>query len=141
MFINFAGPTTPTYDVGDIPFSTTTLGGIGRAVAGVSKHPDQSKNRHVYVSEADVTQNQLLSFIDREKKPQSEAVQTDALEKQAYEAIKQPTPDRRTFAFNLIRRAIFGGKFGSLFATVDSDLLGVKRLSEPEIADLVKQYI
>ena len=140
-FINFAGPTTSIYDGGNVPFSTTTLRGIGRAVAGVLKHPDQTKNCHVYVSEADVMQNQLLSFIDREKKPGPEAVQTDDLEKQAYEAVKQPTPDLSTFALNLIRRAIFGGKFGSLFATVDNDLLGVNRLSEPEIAGLVRQYV
>lgn len=141
MFINFAGPTTPIYDGGDVPFSTTTLGGIGRAVVGVLKHTDETKNRHVYVSEADVTQHQLLSFIDQEKKLQPQHVQTEDLEKQAYEAVKQPTPDLRTFATNLIRRAIFGGKFGSSFTTVDNELLGVKRLSDVEIADLVKQYV
>jgi len=141
MFINFSGPTTPVYDGGDVLFSTTTLGGIGHAVAGVLKHPEETQNRHVYVSEAEVTQNQLLGLADPEQKLQPQPVQTEELERQAYEAVKQPTPDLRIFAVNLIRRAIFGSKYGSLFTTIDNELLGVQRLSEPEIEGLVKQSV
>lgn len=140
FLVNLAGPSTPIYDGGDVPFSTTTLPGIGRAVVGVLKHPAETRNRHVYVAEAEVTQNQLVRWSGKADQLQFQQVKTDDLEREAYEAVKQPTPDFSLFALNLVRRAIFGGeKYGSRFTKVDNELLGIERLSETQIRDLVKQ--
>ncbi|CAI7586370.1 unnamed protein product [Penicillium pancosmium] len=141
FFLNLAGPTTEIYDGGDVPVSTTTLPGIGRAVAGVLQKPDETKNRPVYVAETVFTQNKLLEWSGKADKIEKVPVTTEELEQKAYEAIKQPTPDGATFARNLILRAIFGGKFGGHFSKTDNELLGVKELSESEIKDLVKEYV
>lgn len=139
FLVNLAGPTTPIYDGGNVPVSTTTLAGIGRAVVGVLQKPEETKNRHVYVAEAQFTQNQLLQWSGKADLIEKIPVKTEDLEQQAYEAIKQPTPDLGTFARNLILRGIFGGKFGSQFLKVDNELLGISELSQSEIVDLVKQ--
>lgn len=141
FFINLAGPSTPIYDGGDVPVSSTTLAGIGRAVAGVLQKPEETKNRPVYVAEVQFTQNQLLEWSGKADKIEKIPVKTEDLEAKAYEAIKQPTPDPGTFARNLILRAIFGGKFGGHFSKLDNELLGVKELSEGEIVEIIKQYV
>jgi len=138
FIVNLSGPSTPIYDGGDTVFSTTTLAGIGRAIAGVLEHPDETKNRNVYISQAEVTQNKLLAWSG--KTIEREDVSTADLEKKAHEADKLSPPDSRTFAVNLLRLAAFNPAYGSAFAKTDNELLGVHTLSEAEIVDLVKQY-
>ncbi|KAJ5690868.1 oxidoreductase CipA [Penicillium macrosclerotiorum] len=141
FIVNLKGPSTAVYDGGDVPFSTTTLRGIGRAVVGVLKRPEQTKNRHIYVAEANVTQNQLLNWSGKGDQLERTPVKTEDLEKQAYEALQQSPPDIPTFARNLIRRAIFGGKYGTHFTKVDNEIVGVSQWTESEIVNLVKKYV
>lgn len=138
--INLKGPSTRIFDGGDVPVSSTTLAGVGRAVAGVLKHPEETKNRSVFVSDVQFTQNQLLELSGNADKIQREDVKTEDVEKQAYEALEQSPPDGRAFATNLILRAVYGGKYGALFSKTDNELLGVQKLSESEVADVVKKY-
>jgi hypothetical protein len=141
FIINLKGPSTRIFDGGDVPVSSTTLAGIGRAVAGVLKHPEETKNRHVFVEEVQFTQNLLLKLSGNGDRIQREDVKTEDVEKQAYEALKQSPPDGRTFATNLILRAIYGDGYGTLFTKADNELLGVEKLSESAVADLLKEYV
>ena len=50
------------YDGGERKFSTTRLETVGKAVAGVLKNAEETKNRVVFVHEAVVTQNQLAAL-------------------------------------------------------------------------------
>ncbi|KAF7586792.1 hypothetical protein BBP40_008338 [Aspergillus hancockii] len=120
--------------------NSTTLAGIGRAVVGVLKHPKETKNRHVFIAEIEYTQNQLLKLSGNRDKIQREPVNTDDLEQQAYAALNQTPPDGIAFTTKLILRAVYGGKFGTLFTKTDNELLGIRKLSESELADLVKKY-
>lgn len=138
--INLKGPSTRIFDGGDVLVSSTTLAGIGRAVAGVLKHPEETKNRHVFVEEVQFTQNQLLELSGNGDKIQREAFKTEDLEKEAYEALKQSPPDGMTFAFSLILRAVFGENYGTLFTETDNELLGIEKLSESAVANIVKKY-
>ncbi|CAI7596251.1 unnamed protein product [Penicillium manginii] len=140
FFLDVSGPTTTIYDGGDVQVSSTTLSGVGRAVAGVLQNFDETKNRPVYVAETVFTQNKLLEWSGKADQIEKIHVATDQLEQKAFEAIKQPTPDGATFARNLILRAIFGGKYGAHFSKTDNELLGVKELSDAEVKNLLKQY-
>jgi hypothetical protein len=140
FLINLKGPSTPVYDGGDVPVSSTTLVGVGRAVAGVLKHPEETKNRAVYVAEVEYTQNQLIQLSGNGANIQRDEVKTEDLEQQAYEALKQTPPDGMAFATKLILRATYGGKFGAQFTKTDNELLGIQKLSESDVADLVKKY-
>lgn len=140
FIIDLSGPSARIFDGGDVPFSGTTLSGIGRAVVGVLKHPAETQNRHVYVADAEVTQNQILRWSGKEDLIERVPVKTEDLELEAYEIVKQPNPDFGKFAVNLITRAIFGGKFGGRFARTDNELLGVSRLTEAQIVEIVKRF-
>lgn len=48
------------YDEGTEEFTGTTLEGIGRAVVGIFRHPEETANRFVRVRSIQTSQNQLL---------------------------------------------------------------------------------
>lgn len=59
------------FDGGDRNFSATTLASVGQAVVGVLSHPEETKNRFVYVKDIDISQNRLLEIaknVDPAKK-------------------------------------------------------------------------
>ncbi|KAI9663108.1 MAG: hypothetical protein M1821_008156 [Bathelium mastoideum] len=53
------------FDSGDQPYEATNMRQIGRAVAGILKHPEGTKNRYVYVNSFTVTQNQVITAVEK----------------------------------------------------------------------------
>lgn len=53
------------YDDGTEEFTGTTLEGIGQAVVGVLKHPNETANRFVKARSIQVSQNHLLEAFQR----------------------------------------------------------------------------
>ncbi|PLB52318.1 NAD(P)-binding protein [Aspergillus steynii IBT 23096] len=140
FLLKLAGPEAELYDGGDRKISATTLAGIGKGIAGVVRNLDATKNRTVYVREAEITQNELLRLSKKELP--TKVVTTDQLEADAFAELQKPSPNLGVFAINLIKRTIFGEGYGSLFPAenVYNDLLGVGVLSEKEVEDIVLQH-
>ncbi|KAA8642910.1 hypothetical protein EYZ11_009049 [Aspergillus tanneri] len=141
FILNLAGPVADLYDGGDRKFSTTTLPGIGKAVVGIIRNPEATKNSAVFVSEADVSQNQMLEISG--KRVETRVVRTADLEKEAYAELKKPNPRPAVFAVNFIRLILFGEGFGSLIESdrLSNELLGLRYLTEGELRDMVSRYI
>lgn len=129
---------TEIYDGGDVLFSTTTFDGVALAVVGIVKHLEETKNRYVYISQAEVTQNQLLKLSGKDIVPIP--VSTESLHKKAIVALQRTPPDYGTAAVTLFKYAVFGGRFGAVLTNSENELLGVPRLSDPEIKAIVKRY-
>ena len=127
------------YDGGERKFSTTRLETIGKAVAGVLKHAEETKNGDVFVHEAVVTQNQLAALSG--KKWEAEDLSTDVLEREAYAELGKEQPNFASAMFGFIKRAIWGEGYGGEFTKVDNELLGISMMSEREIEQLVKEYV
>ncbi|KAJ5088413.1 oxidoreductase CipA [Penicillium angulare] len=140
FLMNLQGPSTPIYNGGNGLWSTTTLAGTGRAVAGILMHPSETKNRYVFVAEAELSQNILLDMSGMKDQITLENMKSKDLEAAAYEAIQRNPPDHQMFAVNLIRQVIFSEEYGNRFEKLDNELLGVNMLSEAEIIELVKRY-
>ena len=137
FLLNLRDLGTEVYDGGDVPFSTSTMDGVGLAVVGILKHLEETKNRYVYSSEAEVTQNQLLQLSGTGIVPIPVFSQT--LQKRADMALDRRPPDLGTASVSMIKLAIFGGRFGAVFTNSEHELLGVPRLSESQIKDIVKR--
>ena len=65
FFLDFKAETTPFYDGGDRPFSTTSLATIGRAVVGILQHLDETGNRVVFVHDVVTTQRKILAIAEK----------------------------------------------------------------------------
>lgn len=141
FLVDLTSPTPEIYDGGNQKFSTTTLAGVGQAVAGVLKNLDATRNKAVFIQSAEVSQKELLDIAGKQVSPQE--VSTKDLEKAAFSELQKPNPNGMVIAFNLLKRVIFGEGFGSQFPAknISNDLLGVPRLSSAEIKDIVSRYV
>ncbi|KAJ5635885.1 uncharacterized protein N7484_009198 [Penicillium longicatenatum] len=141
FLVDLTSPTPEIYDGGNQKFSTTTLAGVGQAIAGVLKNLDATSNKAIFVSSAEVSQKELLDIAGKHVAPQE--VSTKDLEKAAFSELQKPNPDGMVIAFNLLKRVIFGAGFGSQFPAknLSNDLLGVPRLSSADIKDIVSRYV
>jgi hypothetical protein len=113
---------------------------VGKGVCGIINNLEATKNRTVYVREADVSQKQLLKISGKQLATKS--ISTVELEKAGFAELSKPNPDPTVFVFNFLRRVIFGEGFGSLFTTesLSNDLLGVEPIGEEELENLVAKY-
>jgi uncharacterized protein YbjT (DUF2867 family) len=145
FFVNFKEHKATLYDGGDRPFSVTRLSAIGDAVVGVLQHPEETKNRAVYVHEAVVTQNQFIRIAEEVapgNKWETTVVDTEKLVKDAYENLAGPAEKRSQYVmYDFLFRAVFGEGYGGELTKVDNELLGIKMMSDKEVKELVASYV
>lgn len=131
------------WDGGEHPISLTRLAAVGQAVVGVLKHPDETKNRAVYVHEAAVPLKKLLE-IAKEYTPGKQWTvvesSTEDVVKKSNEALSKGIFEVWVFV-SLIFRAAFSNATGAHFVKNDNALLGIHELSEAELKEVVKETL
>ncbi|KAI0439033.1 NAD(P)-binding protein [Xylaria telfairii] len=140
FLVDLKGKSITLWDGGDRAFSTTTLSTIGQAVAGVLKHPEETKNRAVYVQNTAISGKKLLEIAKRATGSDDWKVNNASLDdfvNQGWEELRKPQPDPAKFVFNFITAAIHGDGYGAKFEKLDNELLGIKEMSEGEIETLI----
>ena len=131
----------------NLPISATTGASIGNAVVQSLILADKTKNRPVYVQDAVVTQNQLITLakgVGQAGSWETKVVETEALEKSAYVELGKLGKGEAAdpgWVFSFIKRAVWGEGFGGEFKKTDNELLGVKGLSETDITGLIKSFL
>lgn len=133
------------FDGGNSVFSATTLNSVGQAVVGVLSHPEETKNRFVYVKDIDISQNRLLEIakkVDPTKKWEEPIhVSTADMEKSSDESLAKGEVTRQVM-IAYIFRAIFGPpEYGGRIAKDDNELLGVKGKTEADVEALLKTIL
>lgn len=131
------------WDGGEHPISLTRLAAVGQAVVGVLQHPDETKNRSVYVQEAAVSLKKLVE-ITKELTPGKQWTvvesSTEDVVKKSNEALSKGIFEVWVFV-SLIFRAAFSNATGAHFAKNDNALLGIHELSEAELKAVVKETL
>lgn len=143
FFINLKGGETPLYDGGDRPFSTTTLATIGQAVVEVLRHPDETKNRAVFVQDLVTTQNEMLA-IAQKVKPEitwtTKNVSTAEMEDMAQQKYASGSMDL-VASVGFFCRSVYAEGYGGEFKEVDNDLLGIPLKSKADLEVLIKNVL
>ena len=62
---NLPARSVTIYDGGDVEYEATTLDQVGRAITAALEHHELTKNKHVYVNSFTITQNQVLSALEK----------------------------------------------------------------------------
>ncbi|KAM5356853.1 hypothetical protein ACJ41O_003499 [Fusarium nematophilum] len=121
---------------GDTRVSSTSIAGVGKAVAGSLKNPEATKNRVVHVHEAVLTQAKLLELAKKGFPEGKEWTET-TVDKQA--ALVTATdrfsenPTDHLAVLGLLQAAILSGNFDSEYIENDNELLGIAPLSDEEL--------
>ncbi|KAI8944791.1 hypothetical protein F4801DRAFT_170438 [Xylaria longipes] len=140
LILNAKEKSISIYDGGERHFSTTTLESIGKAVVGVLKKPEETKNRAVYVQNAAPTLKQLKAIAEKVTgttwQGKEVSIENDVLPPAVAELEKE-SPDPSKFAIPMIIASIWGDGYGNHFQKLDNELLGVREFTEAEIEAVV----
>lgn len=146
FIVNPAKHTAVVYNGGDVPFSTTTLDSIGKAVVGVVRNLDKTANRPVYIQDALVTQNQLIQYA-KDKDGVEWSITHKDTEQIRQEVLAQlnkggDIPNIGALLASLISSAIYNKEYGGNYTGhLDNDLLGIKGFSDDEVRNLVQSLL
>ncbi|KAI0014120.1 oxidoreductase CipA-like protein [Xylariaceae sp. FL0662B] len=145
IILDPARRTATLYNGGDVPFSTTLLADVTKAVLGVIRHPAETANRAVYVHSALVTQNQLIRYaMDKDGREWDTVVKdTEEVRRESLaELAKGPHGDVDAAMLGFCICAGWGPDYGCDFSGhLDNELLGVTMMSEPELRALVESFL
>ena len=127
-------------DGGERVFSTTSLPSIGKATAAVLKHPEETKNRAVYIHDTAITLKKLATISKKalgEDGWTTDYVSIDEMYNNAWAELKKPQPNHNVFVFGFLKTGIWGEGYGAHYERNDNALLGLKELSDAELQELV----
>ncbi|KAF5703515.1 oxidoreductase [Fusarium mundagurra] len=145
FMVNLKDHIATLYDGGDVVYSATRLSTIGRALAAIAKNLDVTKNRHIYVHDIAITQNQIIEIAKRidGKEWATTVASTSEIEENSYQALKSSDPaEVAGSALGFIARACWGEGYGGDFSKKsNNDLLGLPGLSMEGLEDLVRDII
>ncbi|KAI5462055.1 hypothetical protein BGZ63DRAFT_382866 [Mariannaea sp. PMI_226] len=130
-------------DGGDSEFSATSLSSVADALVGVASHPEETKNRTVYIHDLVTSQNRLLALAKQvapERPWAPVPVVLDDLTAKADQRLAQGLFDMETFAPYLYR-AVLDPKSQAKFEKTDNELLGIKGKTEQDIIAILKPLL
>ncbi|KAI5863711.1 NAD(P)-binding protein [Durotheca rogersii] len=131
-------------DGGNRKASASTLATVAKAVEGVLKNPEQTKNRAVYVQDTAISQKELE---ERLKKATGTTEWTETVSsveegvKQGWEEAKKAQPDPWVLFGTTVKAAIWGDGYGGHFQKLDNDLFGIKELTEAELQAVIEKSL
>lgn len=108
---------------------------MAQAVVGVLSHPEETKNRSVYVQDIVISQKKLLDLARKvapERKWTPVTVSLDEQEKWADEKWAEGGPSPPV-VYTYVRVAVFQDGYGSRMEKLDNELLGVKGKTDADV--------
>jgi len=136
FFLDFVNHKATLYDEGDNRISSTSEPNIGKAIVGIFKNLEATKNKIVRTSEVILTQNRLLRIAEGLRpdiKWETSKVQTSAVLKEGLAEISAGDFSMPVIMKILAGTALAGELYGAAFDVTDNELLGVKELTEEDL--------
>ncbi|TFB07534.1 Isoflavone reductase [Trichoderma ghanense] len=136
--------TATIYDDGNLPFSTTTLSTISKAVVSIISRPEETKNRHVYIHDAVVTQNKLIELAKKIDGQDWQLTYVDSAVvcAEAHLEFQKPNADITKGLMPLLHISVLGKGYGGDFSgRLDNELLGIKEMSDEELENVIAKFL
>lgn len=128
---------------GDDKFSATALDSIARSVVGILHHPDETRNRTVFIDDIKISQNRILALAKQvapEKEWDVQHIDIDKDVAEAQEKWNKGIVDPSTI-IPLLLKASVAKESGGCFEKTDNELLGLKPKDEQYIVDVLKRLL
>ncbi|KAK9328266.1 hypothetical protein V1520DRAFT_297785 [Lipomyces starkeyi] len=140
ILLDFANHKATLFDEGDNRISATSLPNVGKAIVGIFKNFEATKNKVVRISEVILTQNKLLRIVEGLRpdiKWEISKVQTSAILKDGLDELSAGDFSMPIIMKILTGTALAGDIYGCAYDETDNELLGVKELTEEDLKKLV----
>ncbi|OAA72312.1 NAD(P)-binding domain protein [Cordyceps fumosorosea ARSEF 2679] len=141
--LNVAGYKPTLLDDGKAVFSSTNLETVGRALAAIPDHLEETKNRAVFLEDIKISQARLLELAKQaapEKPWEVSYAKIDDLVKVAGEGLA-----KGVFTFDniapFIHKSFIAEGYGGNFAKSDNELLGLGHSSEEFVLEQYKKLL
>ncbi|CZR70290.1 related to 2`-hydroxyisoflavone reductase [Phialocephala subalpina] len=145
FILNPASHAATLYNGGDVPFSTTTLADVAKAILGVINNQCQTANRILYVHSAVTTQNKLIQYAkDRDGREWHTICRdTEQIRQESLAELAKGTQGHINAAMDgFCICASWNTDYGCDFSShLDNDLLGLKTMDEDELRALVGSFL
>lgn len=132
------------FDGGDVPFSTTRVTTLSKAIVAMLKNFEVTANRKLYIHDAVITQNQLIACAERLSGNIAFSVvpvNCKDLEKQAWNTFNDPSANPLSWIFSFINISIWSGEALCVFQQTDNELLGITTLHVLELDKVLEHEI
>lgn len=129
------------WDGGNTKFSTTTLASVGKAVVGVFRNLEATKNQELRVADTTVTQRELIEIVKEFDGVEwtTKTASTGEAYQAALEEIKKPQPNMQIFIYNQLYRIMFSDEQGVSFeGRLDNDKVGLPVMTKDQVKEVVK---
>jgi len=145
FIVNPATHTAVLYNGGDIPFSTTNLDDVARAILGIIKNQDSTANRILYIHSAVTTQNKLIQHAkDTDGQEwKTNLMDTEMIRQESYAELEKVKGGNIQMAMDgFCVCAMWTPGYGGDFSNhLDNELVGVGYLSEDEVKAVVASFL
>ncbi|KAK0257736.1 hypothetical protein LTR91_006278 [Friedmanniomyces endolithicus] len=145
LLLDLPGKKVQMIDGGNTPFTANSLDFIAKGTVAVLKHLNETANRAIRLNGAVVTLNQVLGYAKKYAGAEGwevTGVTTEALEQEGMKNFKAKPEDLSGYMMQFIKLAIYGPDFGGNFdSNNDNALLGLKKMSDEEVEQLVKGVV
>ncbi|KFY15220.1 hypothetical protein V492_02158 [Pseudogymnoascus sp. VKM F-4246] len=131
------------FDSGDQLWSAITLESVGQSVVGVLTHPEETRNRAVYVQSIATSQNKLLDIVKKltpGKTQEPQYVSTEDVFNDSNAKLAKGDYSEGVM-FGYIFVAMFGEGYGAVYETTDNERLGVTSLTESDVEAILKPIV
>ena len=129
------------WDGGDTKVSTTTLASVGKAVVGVFKNFEATKNKELYVADTTITQKEIMEIVKEIDGEEWTTKQGDTAEayRTGLNEFQKPEPNMMVAIMNQLYRIIFSIEHGpDLSNKLANDTLGLPVMTNEQVKEVVK---
>jgi len=132
------------WDGGETRVSTTTLSSVGKAVAGVFKNLETTRNREICIADTTITQKQIIEMVKEidGKEWTTKTGGTAEAYQLGLDELKKPEPNMQVVIFNQLYRIIFSDEHGTnMEDKLDNDKVGLSMKTEEQVREVVKNAL
>ena len=141
LFGNLKTHDMTLWDGGETKVSTTTLASVGKAVAGVFKNLEATKNKEIRVADTTITQKQVIEVVKEidGKEWTTKTGSTAEVYQIALDEMKKPEPNMGLAIFNQLYRILFSVEHGTCFEDkLDNNKVGLSVMTKEQVKEVVK---
>ena len=141
LFGNLKSHDVTLWDGGETKISVTTLASVGKAVAGVFKNLEATKNKDIGIADTTVTQKQIIEIVKGidGKEWTTKTASTAEAYQTGLDEMKKSEPDMGVAVINQLYKVIFSEELGPCFEDkLDNDKVGLSVMTEEQVREVVK---